>query len=467
MAPRPITRLTALLLCALAASLVLFWSQHASFSMSSLKPSMASTILTDPPPAYSDRTSSSIDLSSPRAPFIAWPLARVCAEQDDWIPGLVFICDNNSGGPGNIRNYILLCIRYAIAAGASTLQLPRIRTRSAADPANLFAEYAPLSYLFDSAHFVSALRAACPQITVVDALDEVPGLAAKAAREGRSYQQMTRRVTPKSLGGARAGCDPRDGHRYTDAGFGRAFRAWLPPVDTKGERDPVLVRLNWGVLWDWPTLRDGPEFVATFGGLLRPRADLLDLADAAVRGLRAAAAAAAKEAGARGKHEGFLGVHLRTEADALAQWPGYAEQSAAYLEAAATGGGFRIAYLASGNLTEAGRFADEAAAAAAAGQLTVLTKHDVLAGADRERLRELAWDQAALVDFAVLLAADHFAGVSPSSFSVNVALRRHLRAEGLRTRPWKVGGGDGRSRLVGRYERFWDDWLFIYDGMWP
>lgn len=56
----------------------------------------------------SHHPASLVDLSAARAPFVAWPLARLCAETDaagSFVPGLVFLCDNNSGGPGNIRNY--------------------------------------------------------------------------------------------------------------------------------------------------------------------------------------------------------------------------------------------------------------------------------------------------------------------------------------------------------------------------
>lgn len=74
------------------------------------------------------------------------------------------------------------------------------------------------------------------------------------------------------------------------------------------------------------------------------------------------------------------------------------------------------------------------------------------------------------MDFVVLLHADWFVGASPSSFSINVALKRHLGGgEGLHTRPWRVGSeeGDGRSWLVGRYGNYWEDWLFMYDSLWP
>ncbi|KAI1415840.1 hypothetical protein F5Y13DRAFT_206785 [Hypoxylon sp. FL1857] len=412
-----------------------------------------------------------IDLSTARAPFTAWPLRRVCAEST-YVPGLTFLCDNNSGGPGNIRNYILTCVRYAVDAGATALVLPRIRTRSSADPANLFRDYQPFGYMFDEAHFRQAMGRACPRIAVYASAEEVPGAREKASREGRTVDKIVERVTPKHFGGSRAGCDQRDPNRYTDQ-FGAAFREWVrssavergwaPPNDVD---NPRLIRFSWGVLWDWPVYRDGAEFAATFGGLLKICDDILGIADAIVESMRTLAASTRGTETAGG--QSFLGMHLRTEADALSQWPSYENQTKNYLrEAASQGYQGRAAYLASGNETETRKFGREAMAAL---QLDVKSKYDLLEDHEEEleKLKALSWDQQALVDFAVLLDCDYFVGVSPSSFSINVALKRHLKEEGLYTRPWKVGGrGDGRSWLVGRYDRYWEDWLFMFDGMWP
>ncbi|KAI1299115.1 hypothetical protein F5Y03DRAFT_252296 [Xylaria venustula] len=444
------------------------------------------------PDMVSEHTPSiTADLSSARAPFISWPLRRLCTEQVEAnavVPGLVFLCDNNSGGPGNIRNYILTCVRYAIEAGATGLQIPRIRTRSASNKADLFKEYQPLDYMFSEAHFKTAMETSCPHIALFPAngeaggLDAIPGVAAKAAREKLSPERMVRRVTPKEYGGTRGGCDQRDPNRHTDR-FGHAFRksmrelaADLGHAPTSWE-NPMLVRLSWGVLWDWPVMRDGPELAATFGGLLRIREDILGLADQIVQSMRELATSAAEKSGSarasdrdegleRGGPNGvFLGVHLRTEEDALSQWPTYENQSNGYIYKAEKhkfrGG---VAYLASGSEKETQRFSQDARARL---DLKVRSKYDLVQGQELEKLKSLSWDQQALVDFAVLLESDYFVGVSPSSFSINVALKRHLQKEGLYTRPWKVATSDTRSWLVGWYSSYWDDWLFMFDGMWP
>ncbi|KAI1147515.1 hypothetical protein F4825DRAFT_147176 [Nemania diffusa] len=488
------TRQVAVLVtCAITLSIIWY---HQLFSASSQTPRPTTNTNTQTIISPSDNTPPG-DLSSARAPFVSWPLQRLCTEQVDsgsLVPGLVFLCDNNSGGPGNIRNYILTCLRYAIDAGATGLQVPRIRTRAARDRADLFREHRPLGYMFSEPHFRAALAASCPHIALFPAaagvgdgdgddgdsgslLDAIPGVAAKAARENLpTPERMVRRVTPKEFGGTRGGCDARDPNRHTDR-FGPAFRAWVRDLEAgPGRRptsweNPMLVRLSWGVLWDWPVIRDGPEFAATFGGLLRIREDILELADQIVRSVKELAASEAQRGGGsdipeRNRQSGsFLGVHLRTEEDALSQWPTYENQSRGYVHKAEKQG-FRggVAYLASGSEKETRKFSEDARAHL---NLTVKSKYDLVQGQELAKLGSLSWDQQALVDFAVLLKSDYFVGVSPSSFSINVALKRHLQKEGLYTRPWKVGASDKRSWLVGWYSSYWNDWLFMFDGMWP
>ncbi|GAB1320977.1 hypothetical protein MFIFM68171_11187 [Madurella fahalii] len=399
----------------------------------------------------------SIDLSKADSPFIGWPLERVCKESTTWTPGIVFVCDNNSGGIGNIRNYILTCLRYAIEAGATGLVLPQIRTRSEKDLSNIMLEYRGFDYFFDESHFRQSLGASCPRITIYNSTNDIPHAPTPFNAE---------KITPNSLG-KRGGCDKRELNKHTDR-FDKQFQAHIQKTAEQFKlpapslEHPRIIRFNWGVQWDWPVFRDGPEFVATYGGLLKFRRDILDLGRKATVYMRQFAAQHDK---ATGSHS-FVGMHLRTESDALSRWPKYDEQSSSYLERAAAMN-FKAAYLATGNKTEARKL--EMAALDQHG-IAVVTKHQLLKGHARElaALETLSWDQQALIDFIVLLESDYFLGVSPSSFSMNVALKRHMKAEGLYTRPWKIGGdGDGRSWLVGKYEQYWEDWLFMFDSLWP
>ncbi|KAL2158168.1 hypothetical protein VTH06DRAFT_4736 [Thermothelomyces fergusii] len=396
----------------------------------------------------------SIDLSKADAPFISWPLERVCNESTAWTPGIVFVCDNNSGGIGNIRNYILTCFRYAIEAGATGVVLPQIRTRSEEDLSNIMLPHEGFDYFFDEDHFRQSLGAACPQFTLYNSTDDIPNAPVPFRAE---------KITPRNFG-RRGGCDSRELNKHTGR-FDKQFREFIKNTTEEFHlpvpsiENPRIFRFNWGVQWDWPVFRDGPEFVATYGGLLRFRQDILDLGFRTAQYMR-------EYSRQHGGSGAFAGMHLRTESDALSRWPKFDEQSSAYLERASALN-FRAAYLATGNQTEARKLTT---AAAEWHNMAVVTKHELLRDHpdDLKALAALTWDQQALIDYVVLLECDYFLGISPSSFSMTIAGKRHLKAEGLYTRPWRIGGdGDGRSWLVGKYEHYWEDWLFMYESLWP
>ncbi|GKT82640.1 alternative oxidase [Colletotrichum tofieldiae] len=97
----------------------------------------------------------------------------------------------------------------------------------------------------------------------------------------------------------------------------------------------------------------------------------------------------------------------------------YNKQITAYLEQAVSAN-LSIIYVASGDIKQVEAFKKEAMHK----DITIVTKHDLLESEDQ--LENLNWDQQALVDFLVLLSASQFGGMAYSSFSWNVALKRHL-----------------------------------------
>lgn len=385
-------------------------------------------------------------------PYVGWPLARACNETT-YHPGLVFVCDNNSGGIGNIRNFILTCIRYAIDAGASGIILPKIQRRSDTDLANIFTTgLQPFDYFFDEDHFRYAMETYCPQMTIYDEATDIPNTERK--REKKEFY-------PKDLNVDLDGCDGRGINRHLDM-FRTKFDEWLrdqkviPTVE-----EPTTVRFKWATFFEWPIFRDGPEFAATFGDLLRIRKDVRELAAQTIVEM-------SKFAGVEPDptyetlNTPYLGVHLRTESDALGFWPNYDQQTAGYLEAAQKNG-LKHAYLACGNATDGHRFAEQAHAKLG---MNMTSKLDLLKGDDLTRLTDLSWDQQALVDFLVLQKSTHFTGCSFSSFTMNIAIKRHLMTGGIASRAWK-SPGDEFSTLVGRFESWYGDWMFMYECMWP
>lgn len=98
----------------------------------------------------------------------------------------------------------------------------------------------------------------------------------------------------------------------------------------------------------------------------------------------------------------------------------------------------------------------------------MVSKADLLTGEDADELASLSWDQQGLVDYIVLVGSDYFVGNSRSSFSILTIQKRHLKEEGIYTRPYKIRpDGYGRSMIVGPKTQYYKHWMFIWDAMWP
>ena len=383
-------------------------------------------------------------------PYIGWPLARACNETK-WQPGLVFVCDNNSGGIGNIRNFILTCIRYGIEAGASGIIMPRIQRRSEENLANIFTTgFQPFGYFFDEKHFTDSMAEFCPQMKIYNDTDHFPHADKK--KEAKEFY-------PKDLNVDLDGCDGRGVNRHLDQ-FRTKFDAWAVKFENQPSVErPLTLRFKWATFFEWPIMRDGPEFAATFGDLLRIRKDVQELAAYTIMEM---AKFAGEEADITKAPPKYLGVHLRTESDALGFWPNFKTQSEGYMKQAETHK-LKHAYIASGNATEGHRFGEIAMKNVG---LNVTSKVDLLKGEKLKQLTDLSWDQQALVDFLVLSKSTQFTGCSFSSFAMNIAIKRHLMTDGIFSRKW-ISPGDAFSTLVGRFESWYGDWMFMYECMWP
>ncbi|KAH8791575.1 hypothetical protein BGZ57DRAFT_938925 [Hyaloscypha finlandica] len=287
--------------------------------------------------------------------YVGWPLERVCNVTKHQ-PGLVFMCENNSGGICNIRNFILTCVRYAFDAGATGIILPKIQRRSVADLANIFTTLLqPIDYLFDEQHF------------------HIPNPQNK---------MTTKEFYPKDLNNPDGG-DTRGKNRHLDM-YRTKFDGWLSGTHRAPRVEKsVAVRFKWAAFFEWPAYSDGPEFAATFGDILRIRKDIADLAAMALMEMS--------------KFTGFdpSPEELHSENNALKFWPDFHSQTNGYLEGA-NNTNLKHAYLACGNATECHRFAEQAWSQL---HLSVTSKLDLLKGDDLKRLQVLSWDQQALVDF--------------------------------------------------------------------
>ncbi|CAN8097578.1 unnamed protein product [Discula destructiva] len=412
----------------------------------------------------------SIDLSDPDAPFIGWPLKRTCSEVVEWQQGVVFMCDNNFGGVGNVRNFILTCVRYAIEAGATGLVMPAIRKRKDDDISKYMGdlEFRPFSYLFDEDNFRWGLGENCPQMTIYDHWSDIPNVrVAEQNKDMPEFEVIDAREMSRSE--EKDKCDIAELDHHTDR-FHEHFKAFLYDP-AKGEvpsaTHPRIFRGDdWpGMLWEWPVWRDGPELANTFGGLCKINKTIMALGKRTLANMQSYARTHSLDQGEMHKDTSqFFGAHLRTEADVLSYWPTYEEQQSGYLSKAAAQG-LTVGYVASGDLSEVDKFV---AAARQENSMSVVSKDDLLNGEDLEQLRAMSWDQQGLVDYVVLAGAEYFAGACRSSFSISMAKKRHLQSGGLYSRPYKLRKeGYGRSFIVGAIEQYYDHWIFIWDAMWP
>lgn len=194
---------------------------------------------------------------------------------------------------------------------------------------------------------------------------------------------------------------------------------------------------------EYPVRADGAAFATEFGKVLSFRSDARELAARTLLALKRRFALPIDPATAVNA-DAYYGCHLRLEKDAVDAWRpdewrfSRAEDQFAEQARNIERTGLGVVYVASGDRAAVDAFAcwlaahPPASSSAssgpgenATGAVVVVTKHDLLGGADRRRLDALSFDQQALVDFLVLFRASAFMGVAHSSFPWNIALRRH------------------------------------------
>ncbi len=373
------------------------------------------------------------------SPLNSHEIKAVCAGTE-WQDDAIFTCDNSVGGIGNIRNSILICTRFAIAAGAAMV-MPKIIVRSQQDIAKIrTGEKTTMDYMFDTQHYVTSLRNSCPQLKLYETVEDIPG---------HEHIHGPIALTPEDLQ-----IHTREGIEHPER-WGDDFKAWLER-ETAGisfttASRTTIVELKRSYLV-YPVYSDSTAFAQTFGGILKFRPDVRELATTTFYALLHKYNLAWD-----GKSEmvenAYFGAHLRTEEDARKGWPGkdwiwsnYDTQSQSYLNQTIDDG-LPLIYVASGDLSQTSQLAQDAAPY----NITVTTKHDLLPPAELEQLSRMAWDQQGLVDYLVMTKASDFGGVAHSSFAWSVALKRHLSARRK----------DGKLHLQGP-QMLSDEWSQIY-----
>ncbi|KAK3716694.1 hypothetical protein LTR37_006324 [Vermiconidia calcicola] len=388
------------------------------------------------------------------SPFNPSAIATYC-NRTEWHPNLVFNLENANGGIGNVRGNVLDFIFFAIEAGASIV-LPGRAARSQEDISNVWAAHAPFDTFFDEEWFMHTMGQACPEMKIYkpeanqQLADALPG----------NYLPHTRRID----------VDPD----ATKMAYLEHLDAWLKEKPEYSPENLTLVNLE-RTLWDIDTRSLPLGFHRNFGQTLRTNPAIARLAAIVVQNLASNYRLLLDPRDAIPKRA-FYGAHLRTEADAKnAGWleephSNFSMQTDAYIKQALKHK-LKVIYVASGNATDLELFKDKAAAHRP--PLNVTSKLDLLPPSEAAAIRDLTWDQQALIDYEVLQRSSVFGGVVKSSFSYNIAMTRNQRIvdSGLVRDPWYVmhqeegvAFDDGLSRILGR-----DGWheMRIPRGMWP
>jgi hypothetical protein len=360
-----------------------------------------------------------------------------------WNESLVFTCDNNHGGVGHVRNSILNCVRYAMAAGGG-LVLPSIALREDDEMGETHAHVDKrhgygrqgIEYLFDKIHFVESMRLSCPEMPLIRHMDET----ITDRRKGLLPESLFNNV-------------PTSGLEHPEEWPAR-LETWIEnSMSHTPAQEPIIIDLEQSFL-HYPTHSDGHAFAHHFGNILKFRPDVRKLATKVLREMSEWYDMDLNLSQPI-LNPSFFGAHLATESPFLEQrhdsdvlYSHYQAQASAYINQASSLH-VKVMYVASGNVEEVHKLGLQATEY----NIAVTHKEDLLKGKDLDQLDALRWDQRALVDYLVVLKAQQFGGVGHSPFSWQIAMTRHEAGNKEKGTLEREIFNDGLSTLYGvRYD---------------
>jgi len=181
---------------------------------------------------------------------------------------------------------------------------------------------------------------------------------------------------------------------------------------------PIIVRLSHKHMFQWPPSLDSVEFINTFGRLIKFNPDTRAMASVIVSRLLQNTSSLSIT---NKLTTGYMGLHIRSESDAPRGWLSFDYQAKRALEMSIEED-LRHVYLATGQESAFTKLRD----AAKPHNISIESKWTLLTPQEVGWLQELTFDQMAEVDYLVLSLSQKFVGLSDSSFSAQLALKRHL-----------------------------------------
>lgn len=301
-----------------------------------------------------------------------------------------------------------------------------------------------VEYLFDVTKLHETLRQDCPQLVIIDDTDE--DLMEAWNLPDRSEEIV---FDDKHLVASFSGnviLSPEDWRPAFDWWLNETLRAQDKIVSPE---TPVRVWMTDPAFF-WPVAYDGAEFAANFARVATSPRPLREVAARVL--YRLYRELDIREAPGRIPAGGFLGLHLRTEGDARAAGFAPYEEQRDNVVAALMAGGLSGVYVATGDAPALAQLRQDLAGVRVpvndthSSEVRIFSKVDLLAEESPEAYSDFTWDQMALVDVGkylllppasrraaltlsapdVMLRASKFVGISQSSWSWTLALRRHI-----------------------------------------
>ncbi|KAL0942063.1 alternative oxidase [Colletotrichum truncatum] len=389
-------------------------------------------------------------------------IAHFC-NKTKWRDDIVLHMRHSRGGLGNVRGTILDFLYAAMLFGTPIIMPAYVkRTDANLDWMNEDNGYHEYGNLFDKDWLLENLEKYCPQLTIYPTADDAP-ITATLKNE---YGLMNAR-------------SDKDADR-NELAFIKNLNGWLETQDDYVKGLPTLIPtiacfLNFD-------MESKPELRKALGGLVRISPALRELAAEAVWAMyERYGLEAALDPREELHRSAYCGVHLRTEDDAVrsgwtgGMYGGFDEQTDSHIEICGALG-LRVIYVATGERRDISRFAEKAMDRAG---ITVVSKINLLNSPEMETvMQNLTWDQQGVLDYEVLSRSSFFTGPVMSSFSWNLAIRRHFNTEGDGSTHWnnpysiqedepRTTFYDGISKLILRPAR--PDFLesFSPRGMFP
>ncbi|KFY29566.1 hypothetical protein V494_08667 [Pseudogymnoascus sp. VKM F-4513 (FW-928)] len=349
-------------------------------------------------------------------PFVESNALKDICDSTEWNSELIFTCEDNSGSVADVKNSILNCLRFTIAAGGRLVNPRIIIPNNATSAADSPAKRSDFGYMFDIHHFLMSLHLSCPQLNTYRHVDDIPP---------RAWMHDPLSLRPEDLQSP----VPPTGIPSPET-WGKEFRNWLNSQTANRAPTRGLMVVNLARSPPvYPVASDEGSLAYEFGSFLKIQPDARKLATSTFHALINKYNIDAKDSYAIA-YNAYIGAYLGSKgaADDASNLDGTPSRR---ILNEALAGDLRVLYLASSNSSSG----ESLAAVASPLGVRIATKFDLLRSRDAKALQALAPEQQGLIDYLVLGKASVFMGVGGDAFGWSVALGRQGK--------WRRDGGEG------------------------